>query len=102
ETEGQADLLERLRPSTAGHDRLLIVPPTGDDDENAPTFTDYAAADWVLAAARPDLDPENHSGSRPVATGQELASPMAVLGVSTPAGAEVLDVDDFPGEPDDD
>jgi hypothetical protein len=84
-------LLQRLRPVPARHERLLILPPDVDSDldtgqADEPTYRDYAAATWVLASSRPDLDPVAHR--RHInAAGREIASPMAIFGLpasSTP------------------
>ena len=86
----EADLLARLRPKAARHERLLIVPPepVTDLDSSQPppaTYTDYACAQWVRAAARPDLDPVARR-AEPAVSGRELSSPLAVFGLTNPSG----------------
>lgn len=84
----ELELLARLRPAESHQERLLIIEPepTTDLDSGepvSPTFDEYARADWVRAADRPDLDPLSPNNIRAgLATGRELASPMAVLGLS--------------------
>ncbi len=89
-------LLDDLRPSSARHERLLIVPPEEDpqmaeklekDPARYVTYDEYVAAQWVLASERPDLDPVAHR-SRPGGDGRQLSSPMAILGLGTPAADE--------------
>lgn len=80
----EAELLGRLRPATARHERLLIVPPDLElDDDGAEyeaTYTDWATAQWVLARDRPDLDPVVHRSTDPI-SGRRLSSPMAIFGL---------------------
>src|SRR5690606_38769154 len=89
-------LLDDLRPSSARHERLLIVPPEEDpqmaeklekDPARYVTYDEYVAAQWVLASERPDLDPVAHR-SRPGGDGRQLSSPMAILGLGAPAADE--------------
>jgi hypothetical protein len=81
-------LLDRLRPTTVRHERLLILPPEVDadidgDGSSEPTYSAYAAAEWVLASARPDLDPVRQR-ARDRVDGRAAASPMALFGLDGP------------------
>lgn len=67
-TAGEVALLDQLRPPVARHPRMLIVPPQhrmewdkkAEEQVEVPLdYRDYAAAEWVPAAERPDLDPLN-------------------------------------------
>ncbi|SDY85967.1 FtsK/SpoIIIE family protein [Modestobacter sp. DSM 44400] len=89
----EARLLDQLRPTRVVHDRLLIVPPRGEldidtSDIDEPTYSDYATAQWVRAADRPDLDPvESRMGEH--VDGRTLASPMTVFGLTDSPAAPV-------------
>lgn len=55
------ELLNKLRPSTTRHERLVIIPPEQelDLDTSDPipvTYSDIQEAEWALASSRPDLD----------------------------------------------
>lgn len=103
----QTDLLARLRPQAARHERLLILPPSVDPDVDGagggsavPTYRDYAAAEWVRASERPDLDPLERAVSS-TENARDLASPLAIFGLgaggvvpSRPSGAPSRAVDD--------
>ena len=87
-TENQDELnrLAELRPTSARHERLLIVPPEDEFDLDsselaAPTYREYAAAAWVRAGDRPDLDPLAATRSSS-ADPRELASPLSIFGIS--------------------
>lgn len=79
------DRLDRLRPATSRHERLLIVPPAAeaDLDTSEPVthrYHDYAQAAWVRADTRPDLDPvAGYQGDD--GDPRELASPLTVFGI---------------------
>jgi len=79
-------LLARLRPGQARHPRLLIAAPEDSQDEPAgpATFRDYATAAWVLASARPDLDPLSEQNTVAAVAGRDLSSPLASLGLHHP------------------
>ncbi|MGH3446013.1 MAG: FtsK/SpoIIIE domain-containing protein [Nocardioidaceae bacterium] len=89
----EAGLLDQLRPTIARHDRLVMVPSTGEvvDEETGecavPTYTEYAGAAWARTADRPDLDPLAQR-VMDQADGRELSSPMSIFGLST-AGSPV-------------
>ena len=81
-------ILEAIRPATARHPRLLIVPPEDELDRDLdsgeaipPTFREYAAAKWVLATDRPDLDPLVQQTGSGRLSGRELSSALASLGI---------------------
>ena len=84
----EAAILDCLRPPESRQERLVIVPVDPDvdldsGDPSDPTFSDYICADWARAAERPDLDPLQRSGTPGSASsGRELASPMAMLGLT--------------------
>lgn len=86
-TAGELELLEKLRPAVTRHPRLLIVPPEpsteleNEDEvvEIPPRYEEYAHAKWVLATARPDLDPLANVG---LAVRVD-SSPMAMLGLGS-------------------
>lgn len=83
----ELQLLERLRPAHSEQERLLIVPPepswNGDSDERTePGFWDYAQADWVRAADRPELDPLATRAGAGLSSGRELSSAMSMLGLT--------------------
>ncbi len=117
-TEGY-ELLQQLRPATTKHERLLILDPEpqpdldgkGDTSEPvAPTYTDYAEADWVLASQFPHLDPVNHR-ARGITGGRAAASPMALFGLTNadspvsmdkPAPTSAHDATPEPAAPTDD
>lgn len=111
-------LLDKLRPGTTRHPRLLILEPepqpdldgTGDTSEPVgPTYTDYAEAGWVRAEQFPHLDPVNHR-ARGAEGGRAAASPMSLFGLSStavdirkPRRGDAPDVEDSstpPGAPD--
>jgi S-DNA-T family DNA segregation ATPase FtsK/SpoIIIE len=97
--------LDAVRPPVARHERLLILPPDLDadlDDPPAgpPTYRDYAGAEWVRAADRPDLDP---LARRPVGRNdaRDLASPLALFGITaTGEGRPRLRLVSAPSDPD--
>lgn len=76
-------LLDRLRPTSARHERLLILAPQVEHDLDTsepvdPHYADFADAEWVLASSRPDLDPL----ARGTQDGEDrtlLSSPMTVV-----------------------
>lgn len=68
--------LADLRPSSGLHERLLIVPPENEEIG----YSAFARADWVTAAARPDLDPVAVTAA-PGLDPRALASPAALLGI---------------------
>jgi hypothetical protein len=80
------ELLQKLHPREARHERLLIVPPETDWSGEEPTdatFSDYADAEWVKAADRPDLDPLADEGDQAATVdGRALSSPLALFGLS--------------------
>jgi hypothetical protein len=84
----EADLLDRLRPECAQHERLLIVAPAVEPDLDTgeacgdPTYSDYANAKWVRASDHPDLDPVAQR-AEPSISGRQLASPLTVFGLSS-------------------
>ena len=80
-------LLARLRPGQARHPRLLIAPPGDNKDDAAgpATFLDYAAAAWVLASERPDLDPLSEANAVAAVAGRDLSSTLASLGLHHPS-----------------
>lgn len=82
----EGDLIDRLRPAVARHERLLIVSPETDWDDgldDAPKFSDYLDAAWVKAADRPDLDPLVHRAALSnTPDGRSLSSPLALLGLA--------------------
>lgn len=93
--------LDTLRPATELqlHPRMLIVPP---DDAAISATSEYRAwenADWVLAAARPDLDPANHQPGT-AEESRQLASPMAMFGIPTARSPRVTDPDPDLDDPD--
>jgi hypothetical protein len=79
-------LLQKLRPRETRHERLLIVPPETHwkgGEPVGPTFSDYAAAEWVKASDRPDLDPLAHLHEPAAAgDGRVLSSPLALFGLA--------------------
>lgn len=85
------ELLQRLRPAETRWPRLLIVPPEEQKDletsEQVPlSFDDYANADWVHAADRPDLDPVLIAASQDEHPedpdwARKISSPLASLGL---------------------
>ncbi|MGL5824985.1 MAG: hypothetical protein ACRCYU_09240 [Nocardioides sp.] len=109
----EGDLIEKLRPREARHERLLIVPPEIDWSSGEPVeplFSDFAGADWVKAADRPDLDPlarRDSEGEAAGVDGRALSSPLALFGlngttVPSPTARSrrrrvVEDLDDSPG-----
>lgn len=88
----QHQLLQRLRPAVARHERLVIV-PAGEDPELRdldtgeqlpPTFTDYQNAAWALAKHRPDLDLTLATGDGIEISPEQaraMASTLAALGL---------------------
>ena len=84
----QLQLLDSLMPAPemCRHGRLLIVPPSDDDIANAgdSEYNAWCATDWVPAEARPDLDPVTNTAVDSDRA-RELASPMAMFGISTGA-----------------
>lgn len=91
----ELDILEALTPDTtmSRHQRLLIVPPSPDDiDQAGSAYTAWCAADWVPATARPDLDPDNNHAADPTRA-RQLASPMAMFGLSAPPPSAVNSID---------
>lgn len=81
------ELLDRLRPTTVRHERLMILPPEGDCDADSgegadPTYTDYASARWDLASKHADRDPVARRQGGSGGGGRELASPMTVFGLT--------------------
>ncbi|WP_203338608.1 type IV secretory system conjugative DNA transfer family protein [Nocardioides limicola] len=84
----EGELIEKLRPREARHERLLIVSPEVDwsgDEPCEPTFSDFAGAEWVKAADRPDLDPlaqRDSDGDAADADGRALSSPLTLLGLN--------------------
>lgn len=108
ERQGSSDDLDRLaalRPVTVRHERLLIVPPDTESDldtgEPIPaTYREHAAAEWVLASSRPDLDPlalARNAADDP----RRLASPLSILGIAAP-GDHLPAVDPSANAPGDD
>jgi len=96
--------LEALQPDPQlhRHDRLLIVEPTSDEIDQAPsTYHAWAAARWVRATDRPDLDPLT-TLETDEQQARALASPMAMFGIplptpiSTSRGDVEGEVDDTP------
>lgn len=80
--------LDGLRLSSSRHERLLIIPPDAepdlDSDDGAqvpPNYRDYAAAPWVRASDRPDLDPLARQAASPDRA-RDLASPLALFGIT--------------------
>lgn len=88
--------LDSLVPAQAlqRHERLIIIPPDHDLEQEIPEYQAWCGADWTLASARPDLDPvktktPDRSRSR------EIASPMAMFGIGQRIG-RVRDSGAFP------
>ncbi|MGB8381283.1 MAG: FtsK/SpoIIIE domain-containing protein [Dermatophilaceae bacterium] len=83
-------LLARLRPAQARHPRLLIAPAQDGQNEQAgpATFRDYATTAWVLASARPDLDPLSERNVVAAVAGRDLSSTLASLGLHHLAGPD--------------
>ena len=86
------DRLDGLRLPSSRHERLLIIPPDPepdlDSDDGAqvpPNYRDYAAAPWVRASDRPDLDPLARQAVSPDRA-RDLASPLALFGITGAAG----------------
>ena len=79
----QGRLLQQIRPAEQRWPRLVIVPPTGDLNTDAPpTFREHAGADWALAEHRTDLDPVVLAEQQTAMSGRELSSTLAALGLS--------------------
>ncbi len=80
----EQQLLHQLRPDVDRHERLLIVPPDAETEDDGtsqePTYAAFAQARWVRAADRPDLDPVRHRQESRW-DGRLLASPLAPLGL---------------------
>lgn len=82
------DQLGAVRPHSCRHERLLIITPDAepdlDSDDGAqvlPSYRDYAAASWVRASDRPDLDPLARRPASPDRA-RDLASPLALFGIN--------------------
>lgn len=95
--EGQ--LLAQLRPRKSRWPRLLVVPAREvaaskprsagrANPDDSLTFWDYATAPWVLASARPDIDPLMIAANADPAQGRRLSSTMAMLGLDTATDAD--------------
>ncbi len=89
-------ILDAIRPKSSRHPRLVIVPPEDAADRDldtgeatSPTFHDYANAKWVLASARPDLDPLAAGSRDGRPDGRALSSTLASLGIGEFAGSVV-------------
>lgn len=87
----EAALLDQLRPAEVRYERMLIVPPEleYDDDGLAPplSYDDYANAEWVLASERPELDPLNNRNAVDPADQKSRSSMANMLGVGKTAGS---------------
>lgn len=81
-------ILEGLRP-LAGlqrHRRLLIVPPEQDAIDSDGEYNAWCSTEWVIAEARPDLDPLRNvaAGTRQA---RDLAAPTAMFNLPAPASS---------------
>ncbi len=98
------ELLHQLRPKSSRWERLLIIPPAElatrkalrekeedvpEDAEELLTFSDYAQAEWVRAADRPDIDPLKVAQSADPVEGRRLSSTMSMLGLDGQGPADL-------------
>ncbi len=79
-----AELLAALRPPSTDYERMLVLDPEPDyDDEGNPaplTYFDYAEASFGLASQYPHLDPVMMRAT-PGTNGRELSDPAVILGL---------------------
>lgn len=90
-TPEDVEHLERLTPAPelSRHERLLIMPPEqNDEEETLPGYQAWCKTRWVRAADYPELDPAKARTIDPEKA-RQMASPMSMFGLASAAPAAV-------------